>query len=185
MSSTPPPSRDDDDDANLPPRYGTPEDAGFPGPSGGWGGDGRTQDARDDGGATDGAPPGYGDGSGYGTPPPPPPPPPASAPGYGPGGYGPGAAPGPYRTPGAPFGSAPAGYPPPNHLVWAILTTVLCCLPAGVVSIVFAAQVNSKWYAGDVHGARRSSDNARTWAIVSAVVAAIFLVIALAAGALD
>ena len=39
--------------------------------------------------------------------------------------------------------------PPPNYLVWAILSTVLCCLPLGVASIVYAAQVNSKWYAGD------------------------------------
>ena len=61
-----------------------------------------------------------------------------------------------------------AGSPPPNHLVWAILTTIFCCLPAGVVSIVFAAQVNSKWNAGDQAGAQKASNNAKTWAIVSA-----------------
>ncbi|MFI0368777.1 CD225/dispanin family protein [Actinomadura sp. 1N219] len=63
-----------------------------------------------------------------------------------------------------------AGSPPPNYLVWSILTTILCCLPAGVVSIVFAAQVNSKWSAGDQAGAYKASNNAKTWAIVSAVV---------------
>ena len=26
----------------------------------------------------------------------------------------------------------------PNHMVWAILTTLFCCLPLGVVSIVYA-----------------------------------------------
>jgi ABC-type Fe3+ transport system permease subunit len=57
--------------------------------------------------------------------------------------------------------------PPPNYLVWAILTTVLCCMPFGVVSIIFAAQVNSKWYSGDLEGAKNSSKNARTWAWVS------------------
>lgn len=67
-------------------------------------------------------------------------------------------------------GGYPSATPPPNHLVWAILTTIFCCLPAGVVSIVYAAQVNSKWQSGDQQGAESASNNARTWAIISAVV---------------
>jgi uncharacterized membrane protein YjgN (DUF898 family) len=74
-----------------------------------------------------------------------------------------------------------AGYQPPmppdNHLVWAILTTLLCCLPFGIVSIVFAAQVNSKWNLGDYQGAMDSSQKAKTWAIVSAAVAGAFVII--------
>jgi len=54
--------------------------------------------------------------------------------------------------------------------VWAILTTIFCCLPFGIVSIVYAAQVNGKWAAGDVAGANASAANAKKWAIVSAVV---------------
>ncbi len=42
----------------------------------------------------------------------------------------------------------------PNCLVQAILVTAFCCLPFGIVSIVFAAQVNGKVAAGDVRGAR-------------------------------
>lgn len=57
----------------------------------------------------------------------------------------------------------------PNHLVWAILTTLFCCLPLGVVSIVFAAQVDGKRAAGDIAGARAASANAKLWAILSAV----------------
>lgn len=72
-----------------------------------------------------------------------------------------------YPPPTAGYGAV--GSPPPSHLVWAILTTILCCLPAGIVSIVFAAQVNSKWQAGDHAGAMSASKNAKTWAIVSAV----------------
>lgn len=96
--------------------------------------------------------------SDYGSTPPPPPgggyPPP-------PGGYAP------------PPPSGPGGYgtPPPNYLVWAILSTIFCCLPLGIASIVFAAQVNSKWQAGDVAGAQESSRRARFFAILSAVVA--------------
>jgi type II secretory pathway pseudopilin PulG len=50
-----------------------------------------------------------------------------------------------------------------NHLLKAILTTIFCCLPFGVVSIVFASQVNSKLNAGDVNGARQASNNANLW----------------------
>jgi predicted secreted protein len=55
----------------------------------------------------------------------------------------------------------------PNYLVPAILTTVFCCLPAGIVAIVYAAQVNGKVAAGDIQGALASSKNARTWMFVS------------------
>ena len=61
----------------------------------------------------------------------------------------------------------------PSHLVWAILTTLFCCLPLGIVSIVFAAQVDSKRAAGDIAGALESSRKAKFWAILSAAVAII------------
>ncbi|HEL3821478.1 TPA: CD225/dispanin family protein [Stenotrophomonas maltophilia] len=57
----------------------------------------------------------------------------------------------------------------PNNLVWAILTTLFCCLPAGIVSIVYAAQVNGKLAAGDIAGAQDSAAKAKKWAIWSAI----------------
>ena len=54
-----------------------------------------------------------------------------------------------------------------SYLVWAILSTLFCCLPAGIVSIVFASQVDSKLRAGDYQGALSSSNNAKTWAWVA------------------
>ena len=64
---------------------------------------------------------------------------------------------------------AGAGYPTqiPNYLVQAILVTIFCCLPFGIVSIVFAAQVNGKVAAGDYAGAIQTSNKAKTWAWVS------------------
>lgn len=56
--------------------------------------------------------------------------------------------------------------PPPNYLVFAILITIFCCQILGIVSIVFAAQVNSKWNAGDFEGALTASKNAKLWAWV-------------------
>jgi hypothetical protein len=64
----------------------------------------------------------------------------------------------------------PSQTPPPNYLVWAILTTILCCLPFGIVSIIYAAQVNSKWTEGDYDGAKLSSKHAKIWALVAFVV---------------
>jgi len=78
-------------------------------------------------------------------------------------------------TPPPPPNAPPATIP--NYLVFAILTTVFCCLPAGVVSIVYAAQVNSKIAAGDYAGAQAASKNAKLWAMISAGVG--FAVIAL------
>ena len=71
-----------------------------------------------------------------------------------------------YSAPAAP--AAPPAQPPiPNHLVWAILATLCCCLPTGIVSIVFAAQVDGKAASGDYDGARKASDNAKLWAWIS------------------
>ncbi len=51
----------------------------------------------------------------------------------------------------------------PNYLVQSILVTICCCLPLGIVAIVYAAQVNSKLAAGDLVGAQTSSANAKLW----------------------
>lgn len=77
---------------------------------------------------------------------------------------------------GAPYGQ-PAGPPPSNYLVWAILSTLLCCLPLGVVSIVFATQVNNKYAVGDLAGAQDASRKARNFAIASAVSGVVILVL--------
>ncbi|MDZ4168423.1 MAG: CD225/dispanin family protein [Coriobacteriia bacterium] len=63
-------------------------------------------------------------------------------------------------------GYAPAP-PVKNHLVMAILATVLCCIPLGAVGIIYAAQVNSKLASGDYAGAQRASKNALIWSWVA------------------
>ena len=69
------------------------------------------------------------------------------------------------------------GRKPDNHLVYAILVTVLCCWPLGLVSIIYAAQVDSKWNQGNHAGARRASQSAKTWATASLVITAGLLVL--------
>ena len=61
----------------------------------------------------------------------------------------------------------PPGTSVENYLVFAILATVLCCLPAGIPAIVYAAQVNTKLQMGDVAGAQLASNNAKMWCWIS------------------
>ena len=69
-------------------------------------------------------------------------------------------------------------YPKPsNTLVWGILTTILCCLPFGIVSIVFASKVDSLWYSGRYQEAKDAARKAGTWAIVSASIGLLFFII--------
>lgn len=64
-------------------------------------------------------------------------------------------------------------FPPPpkvpNYLVHSIVVTLCCCLPFGIVALVYAAQVNTKLAAGDVAGAQAASRSAKTWVIVAFV----------------
>lgn len=72
----------------------------------------------------------------------------------------------------------PPSTPIPNYLWQSIVVTLCCCLPLGVVAIIFAAQVNSKLAAGDVAGAREASAKARMFCIIAfaiGIVLTIFL----------
>lgn len=68
-----------------------------------------------------------------------------------------------------------------NYLVQAILVTIFCCLPFGIVAIVYAAQVNGKLAGGDYDGAIDSSKKAKMWSWISFGVGLVFVVIWLAA----
>ena len=70
---------------------------------------------------------------------------------------------------GAPFSATPS-QPIPNYLVQSILVTLCCCLPFGVVAIIYAAQVNTKQQAGDTAGARLASQNAKKWCWIALAV---------------
>jgi hypothetical protein len=64
------------------------------------------------------------------------------------------------------------GYPaqqPDSNLVWGILCAVLCCLPFGVVSIIYSSKVSGLWSQGRYPEAQAAADNAKKWAIWGAV----------------
>ena len=69
---------------------------------------------------------------------------------------------------------------PKNYLIESILVTIFCCLPFGIVGIVFAAQVNAKYDAGDYEGAVKTSKEAKKWmnlGLISGLVIGLFYLI--------
>ena len=56
----------------------------------------------------------------------------------------------------------------PTYLWQSIVATLLCCMPFGVVAIVYAAKVDSLIAVGDYVGAQSASDSAKIWVGVSA-----------------
>lgn len=71
-----------------------------------------------------------------------------------------------------PYGQ-PGGYYQPqcpsNYLVWSILSTLLCCLPLGIVAIIYSTKVDSAWNAGNFGEAQKASSQAKTFNTISLV----------------
>ena len=63
-----------------------------------------------------------------------------------------------------PSSGAPASVP--NYLVPAIIS-LFCCLPLGIVGVIFAAQVNGKVAAGDTAGAMESAKKAKLFSFLA------------------
>lgn len=86
-----------------------------------------------------------------------------------------------------PYGQGyPGGYgqppqpqlpPPDNGMVWAILTTLFCCLPFGIIAIVKASNVNSLWMAGNYDAAYAAAKSSKNWSIAAACSGLAFTII--------
>lgn len=65
-----------------------------------------------------------------------------------------------------PAGVKPAAVPPPqieSHMLGAILSTLFCCLPFGIIAIIYAAQVSDLVAAGNYAAAAEKSAKAKNW----------------------
>ena len=82
-----------------------------------------------------------------------------------------------YAAAGNPFTNNGPGNIPPikpdNNMVWAILSTLCCCLPLGIVSIIYASRVNGYYYSGNYAAAQEAADKAKNWALYSLIGAVI------------
>ena len=66
---------------------------------------------------------------------------------------------------------------PDSNMVWAILSTILCCLPLGIVAIIKASSVNGLDDRGDYAGAEAAAKSAKSWAMWGAILSIIFWVL--------
>lgn len=73
--------------------------------------------------------------------------------------------------------SQPAMPKPGSNMVLAVLTTVCCCLPLGIVGIVYASKVDGLYFAGDYAGALSAAKSARTWSVIGIVASLVISII--------
>ncbi|MCQ2136269.1 MAG: CD225/dispanin family protein [Bacteroidales bacterium] len=95
-----------------------------------------------------------------------------------PGASGVGSAPQGPQPPFQPYNPQPqTGYPacPENHLVKAILVTVLCCWPLGIPAIVYASLVETAYHTGQFDLAVQRSRIADRWANAAIISGVIFV----------
>ena len=69
------------------------------------------------------------------------------------------------------------GSKPDNNMLWAILSTLFCCLPLGIVAIINAAKVDGLYRSGDYSGAQEAANNAKKYALYGLVIGIIWIVI--------
>lgn len=67
--------------------------------------------------------------------------------------------------------------PPKTWLVESILATILCCLPLGIVGIINASKVESKFYAGDIQGSLKASEDAKKWTKIALICGVVVYVV--------
>jgi hypothetical protein len=69
---------------------------------------------------------------------------------------------------------------PWNYLIWAIVVTLCCFPPTGIVAIVYAVQAKEKFDKGNFADGVKTLQKSRRWSLASVVVVAALIIIQLA-----
>lgn len=66
---------------------------------------------------------------------------------------------------------------PDNNLVLAILTTVFCCLPLGIVAIIKANEVDSLYLSKQYQAAAKAAADAKKYSLIGMGISAVCIVL--------
>ena len=66
--------------------------------------------------------------------------------------------------------AAPQPRKPATYLVLAIIATILCCLPTGIVASIYSSRVSTLYFRGEYEKACKASEAAQWWIAVTIVV---------------
>ena len=66
---------------------------------------------------------------------------------------------------------------PNNYLALSILTTVACCMPLGVVSLIKSTKVDGLYHQGRYQEAEETSKSAKNWALAGIITYVVIIVI--------
>lgn len=87
-----------------------------------------------------------------------------------------------FGQPGPPYGGQAPISEPPSLTGWSIAVLVLCCLPGGIVGLIYGNKAKTEWAKGNFAGAQTAYNTGKTWLIVSAclgvVITAIYIIAA-------
>ena len=66
---------------------------------------------------------------------------------------------------------------PDNNMVLAIIVTICCCLPLGIVGIVKANQVNALYLSGNYNAAVAQANDAKKWSMIGLIIGVVINVL--------
>lgn len=86
------------------------------------------------------------------------------------------------NTPPAPPTQEPPldGIPPlkPSNWLWqSILATIFCCLPLGIVGLIYATKVDSLYFKGSYEESEQMAQKAKMWTLISVGVGLLYLIV--------
>lgn len=82
-----------------------------------------------------------------------------------------------YEPPPSPAWSQPSRSAPEPYLVWSVLNLVLCCLPFGIVALVYSIQCQSAITNGQLAQASDLSEKAKGWNIAATAIGVVAIVL--------
>ena len=66
---------------------------------------------------------------------------------------------------------------PKNHMAMAVISTIFCCLPFGIVGIIKASKVNGLYLTKQYEAATLMAQDAKKWSIIGIITGLVIQVI--------